>query len=65
VREFASHLRGEATLEEALARAAMETRRYAKRQTTWFRNQTADWPRVSVLQAGDQLAAARQALHPA
>ena len=43
VREFAAHLRGETTVEEALDLARRETRRLAKRQLTWFRNQTADW----------------------
>ncbi|WP_297509643.1 tRNA (adenosine(37)-N6)-dimethylallyltransferase MiaA [uncultured Caulobacter sp.] len=47
-REFAAHLRGETTLEQALDAARQETRRYAKRQLTWFRNQTPDWERVSV-----------------
>ena len=46
VREFARHLSGELTLETALALAQQETRRYAKRQTTWFKNQTPDWPRI-------------------
>jgi tRNA dimethylallyltransferase len=46
-REFAAHLRGETTLQQALDAARQETRRYAKRQLTWFRNQTPDWPRVS------------------
>jgi len=46
-REFAAHLRGETTLEQALDAARQETRRYAKRQLTWFRNQTPDWPRLS------------------
>ncbi len=46
VREFAAHLRGETTLPEALAAAQRETRRYAKRQTTWMRGQMADWPRL-------------------
>jgi tRNA dimethylallyltransferase len=46
VREFAAHLRGELTLAEAVALAQQETRRYAKRQLTWFRNQTPDWPRL-------------------
>lgn len=46
-REFAAHLRGETTLEQALDAARQETRRYAKRQLTWFRNQTPDWRRVS------------------
>lgn len=47
-REFAAHLRGETTLEQALEAARQETRRYAKRQLTWFRNQTPDWPRMAV-----------------
>jgi tRNA dimethylallyltransferase len=40
------HLRGEITLEEAAAGGVMDTRRYAKRQVTWFRNQLPDWPWV-------------------
>ncbi len=40
------HLRGEITLDEAAAGAVMDTRRYAKRQVTWFRNQLPDWPWV-------------------
>jgi len=40
------HLRGEITLEEAAAGSIMDTRRYAKRQLTWFRNQMKDWPWV-------------------
>ncbi len=47
VAAFAAHLRGEATLDEAIRRAQLETRRYAKRQLTWFRRQTPDWPRVA------------------
>jgi tRNA dimethylallyltransferase len=47
-REFAAHLRGETSLDQALDAARQETRRYAKRQLTWFRNQTPDWQRVSV-----------------
>jgi tRNA dimethylallyltransferase len=46
-REFAAHLRGELSLDQALDAARQETRRYAKRQLTWFRNQTADWARVA------------------
>ena len=37
------HLRGEIALEEAAAGAVMDTRRYAKRQVTWFRNQMPGW----------------------
>ena len=37
------HLNGEISLDEAAAGAIMDTRRYAKRQVTWFRNQMKDW----------------------
>jgi tRNA dimethylallyltransferase len=54
VRELAAHIRGEATLGEALAAAQQETRRYAKRQATWMRGQMAAWPRLSALDPDDQ-----------
>jgi tRNA dimethylallyltransferase len=38
---------GEMSLEAALTAAQQATRRYAKRQATWFRNQTPDWPRIT------------------
>jgi tRNA dimethylallyltransferase len=37
------HLRGEISLPEAAAGAKIDTRRYAKRQVTWFRNQMPGW----------------------
>jgi tRNA dimethylallyltransferase len=37
------HLSGEISREDAAAGAVMDTRRYAKRQLTWFRNQMKDW----------------------
>jgi len=37
--ELLSHLRGEIALAEAIAEAQQSTRRYAKRQLTWFRHQ--------------------------
>jgi tRNA dimethylallyltransferase len=40
------HLAGEISLDAAAAGAVMDTRRYAKRQLTWFRNQMKDWPWV-------------------
>jgi len=46
LRELLDHLAGRSSLEEALAGLKTETRRYAKRQETWFRNQMADWPRI-------------------
>ena len=38
------HIRGAISLDEAAAGGVMDTRRYAKRQVTWFRNQMKDWP---------------------
>jgi tRNA dimethylallyltransferase len=38
--ELLAHLRGEAMLAEAKAAAQRATRRYAKRQMTWFRHQS-------------------------
>jgi tRNA dimethylallyltransferase len=38
-REIAAHLRGEVSLEDALAQMRSATRRYARRQLTWFRHQ--------------------------
>jgi tRNA dimethylallyltransferase len=53
-REFAAHLRGETSLAQALAAAQQETRRYAKRQTTWMRGQMSDWPRLTEIDVEDQ-----------
>ena len=39
--ELAAHLRGEPPLPQAIAAAQRETRRYAKRQSTWLRGQMA------------------------
>ncbi len=39
LRELMAHLAGTLTREEAVAAAQMATRRYAKRQMTWFRGQ--------------------------
>jgi tRNA dimethylallyltransferase len=46
VRQLSDHLAGKLPLDAALAGIRSETRRYAKRQLTWFRNQMADWPRL-------------------
>ena len=59
VREFAAHIRGERSLDEAVDAVRQETRRYAKRQLTWFRNQTPDWPRRDPF-TSDSTAAAPQ-----
>jgi tRNA dimethylallyltransferase len=46
VAEIAALLRGETDRDEALARLQQNTRRFAKRQLTWFRNQARGWPRA-------------------
>ncbi|MBM6594538.1 tRNA (adenosine(37)-N6)-dimethylallyltransferase MiaA [Microvirga pudoricolor] len=38
-----AHLRGETSLDEAIVKGQADTRRYAKRQFTWFRHQMPDW----------------------
>lgn len=52
--ELLAYLRGHATLDEAADLARRNTRRFAKRQLTWFRHQAADWTR-----AADSAAAVR------
>jgi tRNA dimethylallyltransferase len=42
-----AHLRGEISLDEAIAKGQGDTRRYAKRQFTWFRHQLPDWEWVA------------------
>jgi tRNA dimethylallyltransferase len=44
---FAAWTRGEIAREEAVERTRLDTRRYAKRQSTWFRNRMADWLHVA------------------
>ena len=48
-RELAAYLRGETSLAEGLDAAQRETRRYAKRQSTWLRGQMTDWPRIDAV----------------
>jgi tRNA dimethylallyltransferase len=54
VRELAGYLASETALTQALEAAQRETRRYAKRQMTWFRNQTPDWTRITAETADEQ-----------
>ena len=49
------YLKGEISRQEAAAGAIMDTRRYAKRQLTWFRNQMKDWPWETPEKAGSLL----------
>ena len=57
VAQLAGFLRGELALGEAIAAAQRKTRNYAKRQSTWLRNQTPDWPRITALDPQAQWAA--------
>lgn len=56
------HLKGDIPLDEAVAGAIMDTRRYAKRQVTWYRHQMKDWtalaPEATVQAILDQYEAA-------
>lgn len=54
LREIAAWQAGTMSRHDALAAAQQETRRYAKRQATWFRNQTPDWPRITAATPEDQ-----------
>ncbi len=45
--ELVAHLRGETDLATARERAVIATRRYAKRQRTWFRARMRDWHPVA------------------
>ncbi|MEM7526529.1 MAG: tRNA (adenosine(37)-N6)-dimethylallyltransferase MiaA [Pseudomonadota bacterium] len=47
VAEIARYLDGAITLQTAEAEGAAATRRYAKRQRTWFRNQMPGWTRLT------------------
>lgn len=47
VPELAAHLSDATSLDQAVAAIRLSTRHYAKRQLTWFRNQTSDWARLS------------------
>ncbi len=46
VRELAAGLSGRMSMTEAAEALKQATRNYAKRQLTWFRNQTPDWARA-------------------
>jgi tRNA dimethylallyltransferase len=61
-KEFVSALQGNGTLEEAADRVRQSSRRYAKRQLTWFRrNEKIHWlTRRSGVGPEEILAAARQ-----
>jgi tRNA dimethylallyltransferase len=52
------HLAGEISLEQAAAGGKADTRRYSKRQETWFRHQMKGWNWVAPEQAHGFLQAA-------
>ena len=53
VPELIAHLEGDRTLEAAVAQAQAATRRFAKRQMTWFRSRMRDWISIAVPPPGD------------
>jgi len=65
VGELSRYLRGECSLDEAVAAGQQATRRYAKRQYTWFAHQPpADWPRFQEALDMDRLGEALALLPP-
>ena len=46
--ELIAHLQGDISLDEARERAIIGTRRYAKRQRTWFRARMRDWQQLTL-----------------
>ena len=47
-RDLAVYLDGDAELSAALEKGAVATRRYAKKQRTWFRSRMKHWHRISI-----------------
>ncbi|WP_442583737.1 tRNA (adenosine(37)-N6)-dimethylallyltransferase MiaA [Mesorhizobium sp. ASY16-5R] len=53
VRELSAAATGEISEQEAILRAKIATRQYAKRQSTWFRNQFGpEWQRIQAVNGG-------------
>lgn len=52
VPETMALLEGRLDRADAIAAATIATRRYAKRQRTWFRNRMSDWPRIMAAELG-------------
>lgn len=46
LQQFFPYLRGEMSLPESVELAKRDTRRFAKRQFTWFRGQASDWAQI-------------------
>jgi len=65
VRELSAYLLGERTLDEAVAAGQQATRRYAKRQFTWFAHQPPpNWPRFQEALDVDRLGQALALIEP-
>jgi tRNA dimethylallyltransferase len=56
VPQLMAHLDGRVSLEQAVEQAIVETRRYAKRQMTWFRHQMPDWSVIERSDVGEMAA---------
>lgn len=64
VPEIAAMLRGAIDRDEALARGQAATRQYAKRQYTWFRNQSPDsWPRYAEVYSDSEFSKIERLFH--
>ena len=46
--ELIGHLRGESSLDQAIAAAILASRQYAKRQRTWGRSHMAEWREIAI-----------------
>jgi tRNA dimethylallyltransferase len=65
IRELSAYLLGETSLDEAIAAGRQATRRYAKRQYTWFAHQPPpDWARFQEALDVDRLGEALALLEP-
>jgi tRNA dimethylallyltransferase len=65
VSELSAYLRGDASLDEAIAAGQQATRRYAKRQYTWFAHQPpSEWPRFQEALDVDRLGEALALVEP-
>ena len=65
VRELSAYLLGSSSLDQVIAAGQQATRRYAKRQYTWFAHQPpAEWPRFKEALDVDRLSEALALLEP-
>lgn len=60
--ELFSHFKGEISLEEAIDKIKQNSRRYAKRQFTWFRNQ-GDWTPLAGIDVESDLEIIKKAIN--